>query len=124
MAQQLGIYQCKICGNMVEVVHEGVGTLSCCGQEMNLPAENSTDASKEKHVPVIEKTATGYSVKIGSIAHPMDEKHYIEFIELLADGKAYIQFLKPGDKPEADFCVSATTVSARALCNLHGLWKA
>jgi len=124
MAVEMGIYKCGVCGNVVEVIYNGGGTLVCCGQEMILQQENTTDASKEKHVPVIEKTAKGYKVTVGSVAHPMEEKHYIMWIELLADGKAYRQFLKPGGAPSAEFCVEANKVSAREYCNLHGLWKA
>jgi len=91
---------------------------------MGLLTENTVDAAKEKHVPVIEKVAGGYKVTIGSVAHPMEEKHYIEWIELVADGKAYRQFLKPGEVAEAVFAVTASTVTARELCNLHGLWSA
>ncbi len=123
MAKQLEIYKCEVCGNIVEVLHGGAGDLVCCGQPMVLMTENTTDAAKEKHVPVIEKTADGYLVKVGSVAHPMEEKHYIEWIELIADGKAYRQFLKPGEKPEATFCIKADKVSAREYCNIHGLWK-
>jgi superoxide reductase len=120
------IYKCAICGNMVEVIHEAGGELSCCGQAMTLMTENTVDASKEKHIPVIEKTATGFLVKIGSIPHPMEEKHFIEWIELIADEKVYRKHLKPGDKPEAEFLlpVNAFKVEAREYCNLHGLWKA
>ncbi len=124
MAEKLGIYKCETCGNIVEVLHAGGGELVCCGQPMKLMVENTVDAAKEKHVPVIEKAAGGYLVKVGSVAHPMEEKHYIEWIELLADGKAYRQFLAPGQKPEAFFAVEAATISAREYCNLHGLWKA
>jgi superoxide reductase len=124
MAEKLQVYKCKLCGNIVEVLHGGDGELVCCGQPMTLMTENTTDAAKEKHVPVIEKIDGGYKVKVGSVAHPMEEKHYIEWIELLADGKAYRQFLKPGEAPEAVFNVKAKTVSAREYCNLHGLWKA
>jgi superoxide reductase len=124
MAKQLGIYKCEICGNIVEVIHAGAGELVCCGQPMTLLAENSVDASREKHVPVIEKTAGGVKVKVGSVPHPMEEKHYIEWIEVIADGKAYRQFLKPGDAPEAVFAVEGAQIIARAYCNLHGLWKA
>lgn len=124
MAKQLGIYKCEICGNIVEVLHAGDGELVCCGQPMKLMAENTVDAAKEKHVPVIEKTDKGILVKVGSVAHPMEDKHYIEWIELLADGKAYRQFLKPGGKPEALFTIKADKVEAREYCNLHGLWKA
>lgn len=123
MAKKLEVYKCEICGNIVEVVHGGAGTLVCCGQNMVLLKENTVDAAREKHVPVIEKTAAGFLVKIGSVAHPMEEKHHIEWIEVLADGKSYRQFLEPGDKPEALFKIDAQNVTAREYCNLHGFWK-
>jgi len=122
MTKRLQIYKCEMCGNIIEVLHEGAGALVCCGQEMKLLVENTVDASREKHVPVIEKTAVGVKVRVGSAPHPMEEKHSIEWIELIADGKAYRQFLKPGNLPEAEFAVSADRISARELCNLHGLW--
>lgn len=124
MTKELEIYKCEVCGNIVEVLHAGEGELVCCGQPMKLFTANTVDAAKEKHVPVIEKTAAGYKVKVGGVAHPMEEKHHIEWIELIADNKAYRQFLKPGQAPEAEFCVSAAKVAAREYCNLHGLWKA
>ena len=125
MAEKLSIYKCNKCGNVVEVVHKGPGNLVCCGEDMVLLSENTTDAAQEKHVPVIEKIDDGYKVTVGSVAHPMEEKHYIEWIELLTDdGKAYRQFLKPGEKPVAIFKVDNTAVSAREHCNLHGVWKA
>ena len=123
MAKQIQIYKCNICGNIVEVLHGGDGELVCCGEPMELLEEKTADAAKEKHVPVIEKIDGGYKVKVGSVPHPMEEKHYIEWIELLADGKAYRQFLKPGVAPEATFQVQAASVSAREHCNVHGLWK-
>ena len=123
MAEKLEIYKCSKCNNVVEVMRGGVGGLVCCGEAMTKLTENTTDAAKEKHVPVIEKADGRYIVKVGSVAHPMEEKHLIEWIELLADGKAYRQFLNPGDAPEAIFNVEADCVSARELCNLHGLWK-
>ncbi len=123
MTKKLQIYKCEICGNIVEMVHEGAGQLVCCGQPMNLMEENSVDAAKEKHVPVIEKTDNGYKVTVGSVAHPMEDSHYIEWIELIADGKAYREFLSPGQAPEATFCLEADKVTAREYCNLHGLWK-
>ncbi len=123
MTEKLEIYKCEVCGNIVEVLHAGAGELVCCGQPMKLFKENTVDAAKEKHVPVIEKVANGYKVKVGSVAHPMEEKHYIEWIELIAGGKAYRQFLKPGDAPEAFFAVDAEKVTAREYCNLHGLWR-
>ncbi len=124
MAERLQVYKCDLCGNMVEVLHEGAGELVCCGQPMKLMVENTVDAAKEKHVPVIEKVAGGVKVKVGSMAHPMEEKHFIEWIEVIADGKAYRQFLKPGDAPEATIMVEAKAISAREYCNLHGVWKA
>lgn len=124
MAKKLDIFKCEVCGHIIEVIHDGKGELVCCNQSMKLQTENTVDASKEKHVPVIEKVESGYKVRIGSVPHPMEEKHYIEWIELVADDKTYRQFLSPGQPPEAFFCVSAKTVSAREYCNLHGLWKA
>ncbi|MCD4830375.1 MAG: desulfoferrodoxin [Anaerohalosphaeraceae bacterium] len=124
MAKQLEVYKCMTCGNIIEVLHGGPGQLVCCSEPMKLMSENTTDAAKEKHVPVIEKIDGGYKVSVGSAAHPMEEAHYIEWIELLADGKAYRQFLNPGDAPEAVFVVEAEAVTAREFCNLHGLWKA
>lgn len=123
MAKKLEIYKCEICGNIVEVLHGGAGDLVCCGKPMELLEENTVDAAKEKHVPVVEKIDGGYKVIVGSVAHPMEEKHFIEWIELLADGKACRQFLNPGDAPEAIFNVEADSVTAREHCNLHGLWK-
>ena len=123
MTKRLEIYKCEVCGNMVEMVHTGVGELVCCGQPMKLMEENTVDAAKEKHVPVIEKVEGGYKVKVGSVPHPMEEKHYIEWIELIAGDKAYREFLSPGMEPEAFFCTDATEVTAREYCNLHGLWK-
>jgi len=123
MTQKMQVYKCEVCGNIVEVLHEGVGTLVCCNQPMKLIVENTVDAAKEKHVPVIEKTAGGIKVSVGSVAHPMEAKHYIEWIELIADGRIYRQYLKPGDAPEAVFPVTAEKVFAREYCNIHGLWK-
>jgi superoxide reductase len=126
MAEKREVYKCELCGNIVEVLHGAGGTLVCCGQDMKLMKENTTDASKEKHVPVIEKTEKGIKVKIGSIPHPMEDKHFIEWIELVADGKIFREFLKPGMAPEATFCLCFTPkfIEAREYCNLHGLWKA
>ena len=117
------IYKCNVCGNMVEIISAKEGTLVCCGQNMELQEANIIDASKEKHVPVVEKIGGGYLVKIGSMLHPMTQEHHIEWIELLADGIAYRQFLKPGDQPQAYFCVNATSATAKEYCNLHGLWQ-
>jgi len=123
VAQMNGIYKCNVCGNIVQVLHAGGGDLVCCGENMQQMVENTVDAAKEKHVPVIEKTSNGYKVKVGSVPHPMEDKHYIEWIEIVADGVSYRAYLKPGATPEAEFCISASTVTAREYCNLHGLWK-
>ncbi|MCP4602980.1 MAG: desulfoferrodoxin [Proteobacteria bacterium] len=121
--KRLQVFKCALCGNMVESIHAGGGELVCCGQSMKLFEENTVDAAKEKHVPVLQKTDSGFKVKVGDVAHPMGEDHYIEWIELLADGKAYREFLEPGSPPEATFLIDAKEVTVRAYCNLHGLWK-
>jgi len=123
MAERLQVFKCGICGNIVEVLHGGKGELVCCNEPMKLLTENIVDASKEKHVPVIEKTSDGITIKVGSVAHPMEENHYIEWIEAIIDGAVYRQFLSPGGKPEAFFPVKGGSVSAREYCNMHGLWK-
>jgi superoxide reductase len=124
MAEKLQVYKCEICGNIVEVLHEGAGELVCCGKPMKLMVENTTDAVREKHVPVIEKTAAGIKVKVGSVPHPMEAKHYIEWVQVIAGDYAYRIFLKPGGQPEGAFTADVGTVVAREHCNLHGLWKA
>lgn len=124
MTKRKQVYRCNICGNIVEVVGEAGGTLVCCGKPMELLAENTTDAAVEKHVPVVEKIAGGYRVKVGSVAHPMMPEHYIQWIELLTPDGVMRKWLKPGDAPEAVFMTDAEEVEAREYCNLHGLWKA
>ena len=123
MAERLQVYKCDKCGSIVEVLHGGGGTLACCSESMLLLEEKTADAATEKHVPVIEKVDGGYLVKVGSVPHPMEENHYIEWIEIIADGAAYRRFLKPGDAPEATFAIDAEQVTAREHCNVHGLWK-
>jgi len=123
MTEQGQIYKCNVCGNIVEVLHAGAGQLVCCGQPMQLLEENTVDAAEEKHVPVIEKMENGVKVKVGEVPHPMEEDHHIEWIEIIADGRSYRKFLKPGDVPEAEFEISAGEITAREYCNLHGLWK-
>ncbi|MBW2623274.1 MAG: desulfoferrodoxin [Deltaproteobacteria bacterium] len=123
MAEQFEIYKCEKCGTIVEVLFGGGGELVCCEEPMKLYVENTVDAAKEKHVPVIEKIEGGFKVMVGSVAHPMEEKHYIQWIEVIADGKAYRKFLNPGDAPEAEFMIDAASITAREYCNVHGLWK-
>jgi superoxide reductase len=123
MAARLEVYKCEKCGNMVEVLHGGAGALVCCGEEMVLLKENTTDAALEKHVPVTKTTDHGVTVTVGSVAHPMEADHYIEWIEVVAGGKAYREFLEPGGAPEATFCVDGKIEMAREYCNKHGLWK-
>lgn len=123
MTERLQVYKCNVCGNIVEVLNSGVGELVCCNQPMELLKEKTEDPGKEKHVPVIEKTESAIRVKVGSITHPMEENHYIQWIEVINNKKVYRKFLKPGDKPEAEFKMMAETVEVREYCNIHGLWK-
>ena len=118
------IYKCNICGNIIEILHVGGGQLVCCGQPMNLLSEKTKNEGYEKHLPVIEKTSTGVKIKVGSVPHPMEKEHYIEWIEIIADGKVDKLFLNPGDKPEAEFGIKPKSIIIRAYCNIHGLWKA
>ena len=119
------IYKCAVCGNIVEVVHAGAGELVCCGEPMKLQVPGTTDGAAEKHVPVIEKIEGGYRVKVGSVAHPMIDVHYIEWVELICEkcGKVQRKYLKPGAAPEAEFESKSDKVLAREYCNLHGLWQ-
>jgi len=124
MTKKMQIYKCSVCGNIAEMLHEGDGELVCCGEPMKLCVANTVDAAKEKHVPVVEKIEGGFRVKVGSVAHPMEEKHYIEWIQVITDdGRVYREFLTPGKSPEAVFKIEAIAVVAREYCNLHGLWK-
>jgi len=123
MAQLKEVYKCEICGNIIEVLHAGGGKFICCGKEMKLMKENSVEAAVEKHVPVIEQKGSTVTVAVGSVEHPMEEKHYIEFIEIMTDAKIYRQYLKPGEKPVATFSIEGKVAGAREYCNLHGLWK-
>ena len=123
MSEKLGVYRCKLCGNIAQMLHAEDPAMSCCGEEMTLLKANSVDAAKEKHVPEVVKIDGGYLVKVGSVAHPMEEKHYIEWIELNTDDMVMRKFLKPGDKPEAVFLTDATNVTAKEYCNLHGFWR-
>ena len=117
------IFKCKVCGNIVEVVNVGGGTLVCCGQPMQLIDERTQEGAREKHLPVVEKTEKGFKVTVGSVPHPMEEKHYIQWIEVMADGMLYRQYLNPNEAPEAEFEINAKHIEAREYCNLHGLWK-
>jgi len=123
VSERLEIYKCSVCGNIVEVLHVGGGELVCCNKPMILQKENTSDGAKEKHVPVVEKVSDGYKVKVGSVAHPMEEKHYIEWVQAIAGNKSFRQFLNPGEAPEALFNLLDNQITAREYCNLHGLWK-
>jgi len=122
MAERLQVYKCELCGNIIEVLTGAGGELVCCGQPMELLDEQTADATTEKHVPVLEKINGGVKVTVGSVPHPMEEKHHIEWIEVLKNGKVCRKYLKPGDAPEAMFC-GGDDVIAREHCNVHGLWK-
>jgi superoxide reductase len=118
------IYKCNVCGNIVEVLHAGIGELVCCEEPMEKMEEKTEDSTKEKHVPYVEKTDDGTLVKIGQNEnHPMEEKHYIEWIQIIADETSHRKFLKPGDEPHALFKIKADDITAREYCNIHGLWK-
>ncbi len=125
MAEKLGIYKCEKCGNIVQVLHGEKPPVMCCGQGMDRLVENTVDAALEKHVPVVEKIDGGYLVKVGSVAHPMGNDHYIQWIELTSEDGMFMQrqMLTPTDAPEATFKTDAAKVVAREYCNLHGLWK-
>jgi superoxide reductase len=122
MTKLFEVYKCEVCGNMTKVVHASGGTMVCCTKPMTLQQEKNSDQGKEKHVPVVEKSAKGIIVKLGSVPHPMEEKHFIEWIEVRTGTNVYIKGLLPGEKPEAEFCVADTNVKVRAYCNVHGLW--
>lgn len=119
------IYRCSVCGNIVEVTHEGAGELVCCGQPMVLQDEKSADEGMEKHVPVIDIQDDVVEVMVGEIPHPMEDAHFIEWIELDIDGVLFKKYLKPGDEPKAVFAKPKeyTNISAREYCSVHGLWK-
>jgi superoxide reductase len=123
MTKMMEIYQCSVCGNVAMIVHPADGTLVCCGKPMDLLIGKTDDAGKEKHVPVVEKSAAGILVRVGSVPHPMEEKHFIEWIEVRSGQNSSLKRLKPGDKPEAEFCIQDTNAGVRIFCNVHGLWK-
>ncbi len=123
MTQKNEIYKCEICGNLVEVIHTGSGTLVCCGQDMVLIEAKTQDEGLEKHVPVIKKTSEGVLVKVGQTEHPMEDNHYIEWLELITHKELLRAQLKPGQKPEFLFKTDSDIIYAREHCNLHGLWK-
>lgn len=119
------LYKCSICGNVVEIVNTGMTALVCCGKPMEKLNTRFEDAGNEKHVPVVEPTDGGIKVKVGSVEHPMEEKHFITFIEVLTENKVCRAELKPGQKPEAEFPVNKEDVlEVREYCNIHGLWAA
>jgi len=122
MVERMQVYKCDLCGNIVEVLHGGAGELVCCNQPMKLMEAKTENMGKEKHVPVIEKTDLGVKVEIGSVPHPMEEKHYIEWVAVITDRGIYRKFLNPGEKPEAEFKIKESVISAKEYCNVHGLW--
>ena len=124
MVQKGQVYKCNVCGNIVEVLYAGGGQLVCCGQPMQLLEEKTQDEGKEKHVPVVEEKEGGIKVKVGLVPHPMEESHYIQWIEVVTQGGSFRKFLTPGQMPEAEFLVNKQEVLAiREYCNIHGLWR-
>lgn len=123
MNQRNQLFKCELCGNIVEMTHPSAGTLVCCGQEMSKIVENTVEAAKEKHIPVISKIDGGFKIVVGEVLHPMTEAHLIEWIDLITPDKTYRKFLKAGEEPQAIFLTEASKITARAYCNLHGNWK-
>jgi len=123
MAEKLQIYKCETCGNIIEVLHGGKGELVCCGKPMKLMEEQTADATTEKHVPVVETGDAGVTVRVGSVPHPMEDKHHIEWVQIMAGDDVYRIFLKPGGAPEGNFKILKGDISAREYCNVHGLWR-
>lgn len=123
MTNKKEIYKCEVCGNIVEVLHNGVGTLVCCGQPMKLIEEKIQEEGNEKHIPIIQENEEGVNVKVGSVKHPMTPEHYIEWIEISTENGESKKFLTPDDKPEANFPVKNKNIKAREYCNVHGLWS-
>ena len=123
MTKKLEVYKCEICGNIIEVIHEGGGTLVCCGQPMALQKENSVDASKEKHVPIVKQNQEGVEISIGSIPHPMTEEHNIEWVEIQTENGNSRKYLTLEQEPKVFFPVKNNVLCVRIYCNLHGLWK-
>jgi len=124
VTKRLQVYKCEICGNIVQVLHAGKGELVCCNQPMKLLEEKTEEQGREKHVPVAGKTGKGIKVEVGSVPHPMEEKHYIEWIEVQTDKGISTKFLNPGDEPRAEFEIEGDIVKTREYCNIHGLWAA
>jgi superoxide reductase len=122
MTKMFEVYKCEVCGNITKVIHNSGGLLVCCGKPMILQQEKTADQGKEKHVPVVEKSATGITIKVGSVPHPMEETHYLEWVDVRTGENVYVRSFKPGEKPETEFCIADTNVKARAYCNVHGLW--
>jgi len=124
MTQLRELYRCEVCGNIVEVVNEGATALVCCGEPMIKLEAKTEDQGREKHVPVVEETDSGIKVKVGSIEHPMEDKHYIKFIEILLKDRIIRKELKPGQAPEVKYCATKSDViEVREFCSIHGLWK-
>ena len=132
MTQKKQIYKCSICGNIVEILHAGAGELVCCDKPMELIIpKTKEDGKTEKHLPVIEELPAnvcqgkdGFKIKIGEEEHPMEDSHYIEWIEInTAGGKSGKKFLKPNERPSADFYTRIEATKIRAYCNIHGLWE-
>jgi len=122
MTKMFEVYKCEVCGNITKVIHNSNGLLVCCGKPMILQQEKTADQGKEKHVPVVEKSEKGIMIRVGSIPHPMEETHYLEWVDVRTGENVYVRGFKPGEKPETEFCIADTNVKVRAYCNVHGLW--
>jgi superoxide reductase len=118
------IYKCEVCGNIVAVVHTGIGTLVCCDQPMISQVEHEEDQGFEKHLPSLSFEGDNLTVTIGETLHPMEEEHYIEWIEYIVENEVSRFYLKPKDEPKATFKMKDNIhYIVRAYCNIHGLWE-
>jgi len=128
MSERLELYKCHVCGNVIEVLVSGIGELVCCGEPMErLEAKTQDSEFGEKHVPVITQIEHGGAeIKVGSILHPMEEKHYIQFIQTISHDKTFMQtkFLSPDNQPLMKVSNIGDVETARELCNIHGVWSA
>ncbi len=123
MRKRYQVYRCEVCGNIVQILHGGVGTLVCCNRSMKLLNELTKDSGMEKHVPVIERNGNTIKIKVGTVQHPMEEQHYIEWVEAISNDKIYRKHLQPGSKPEVEFVIEGNNIIAREFCTVHGMWR-
>ncbi|MCL1885563.1 MAG: desulfoferrodoxin [Dehalococcoidia bacterium] len=124
MENKLKFFVCKHCGNIALLVNDSGAPLVCCGEHMAEMQPNTTEASVEKHLPVVSLSESTISVKIGSVAHPMDSEHHIAFLYVETEFGGQRKYLKVGEEPSVEFCfTNDKPIAVYAYCNKHGLWK-